>query len=96
MVYVNMPLSPWVRNCQQMILKGHYYMKDVSISDDPLESSLFEMTGKHTFLYLPLYSKENALIGFLTISYKKVTNISQKNIDKAYRSIEIVEAHLND
>ena len=73
---------------------GHYLMKDMRESKDPLVRRIGDKTGAITQLYLPLYSKDHYLLGFVVMSYNHKEDITKSRISNIRRSVLQVESLL--
>ena len=93
--YRNIPLSPSVDNFIIMMRKGHFLIPNAEISEDPLIRDIYKQTGRKTLIYLPVLDKDNHIVGFCLVSYKRVKVLSYKEIKDLKRFVDKVEAHLN-
>ena len=93
-LYFNRPLSVWSDNFSQMLHRGSFQIDDAKTSEDILIREVYQMTGKTTWVYLPVHNSSQHLIGFLTVNYIDYKKISQKTISNMQRSLGVIESML--
>ena len=93
-MYRSRPLSLWINEFRNMYQNGYYLIEDISKSKDPLVRRIGDQTHVKTIVYLPLYSKEQYLLGFAVITYKEIKDIPKETIVSMQRSLLQVESLL--
>jgi len=92
--YRDQPLNLWIDSFRKMIISGHYIIKNMSESEDPIVRRIGDRTGNVTQIYVPIYSDEHYLLGFCIVSYKTKRTLSDKNVAQIKRSVMEIESIL--
>jgi LytS/YehU family sensor histidine kinase len=91
--YSTFPLYPYSRYISESLKKGYYYIQDLSTSEDVLLREVHHNANVKTVIYIPIRKQHN-LVGFLTINYQDVRELTKKEIDDMIRFTDLIESHI--
>ena len=75
----------------EMTTLGYYYIDNTKTHKDKIMSSLIELFGAKSVIYLPIYYKSTVLCGFMCIEYDVPTDFDTEKLNHIRSSYKQVE-----